>query len=364
MLWPRLRVCGVLVASIAFVLVPGRVAGSATMGVPTETPRPRAVQVDPGIAYGDRAAQEVLDLYHRPGTTDLPIVVLVHGGGWRGGDKASFAGAARALAARNFVVANINYTLGPTAVPAYRKQADDVRAALSWVRSHADTFGGDADRIALVGGSAGGHLAAMVATTSNTAQQTLVRSAVSLSGPMNIAALVEEVGAHAAEGACEGRSCDERRAAMADLEALLGCAPADCDADLLAEASPVTHVDAHTPPFFLANSMREVVPAEQAREMALVLRAHGVDSDVEILPGDEHSMEYVGLVAGAVVGFLEETLRAGDPTAEPAPARDATDADTGGAPATQETRWLVVVGVALAAAGVLGALRLRRRAPR
>jgi acetyl esterase/lipase len=90
-----------------------------------------------------------------------PIVVFVHGGAWRGGDKANHDTKAQRFVAEGFVFASINYRLHPAVEVG--AQAQDVAHAVSWVARNADTFGGDGERVFLIGHSAGAHLAALVA---------------------------------------------------------------------------------------------------------------------------------------------------------------------------------------------------------
>lgn len=284
---------------------------------------------------------------------------MVHGGGWRGGDKADLRPAATGLAARGFVVFNVNYRLGPTASPAYIKQVADVKRALAWVRRHASEYGGDPEALALVGGSAGGHLAALVATSVGAPR---VRAAVSLSGPMDIRLLVAALRESA--GACSAgdrtRVCEGLRLARSDLKALLGCPPLSCPASILESASPAAQVTQDTPPFFLANSADEVLPPTQARAMALALEAQGVGYELQILPGDEHSIAYARLLAGDVIEFLQDRLGSvGPPPSSPsATPSDQEPPDTTDGPPW--TRW-ILGGVFLASGLVVSGILIRRR---
>jgi acetyl esterase/lipase len=111
-----------------------------------------------------------LDVY-RPGTlTGRPALVLVHGGGWMGGDKAGTnqVETARAFARRGFVVFSVNHSLNPVGnrTPNFRQPPiDDVADAVEWVRANAATYGADGTKVAALGQSSGGHLALMVALT-------------------------------------------------------------------------------------------------------------------------------------------------------------------------------------------------------
>lgn len=95
----------------------------------------------------------------------LPAVLMVHGGGWTGGSKEAMRPLALALAARGWVVVSTSYRLAGQAP--YPAALYDVKAAVRWLRAHAAKFGIDPQRVGAVGGSAGGHLVGLVATTAD-----------------------------------------------------------------------------------------------------------------------------------------------------------------------------------------------------
>ena len=112
--------------------------------------------------YGDRTLE--MDIY-RPNDAwgKLPAVVCIHGGGWAKGTRESHGAMAQALASRGYVAATISYRLsGEAKFPA---QIHDCKAAVRFLRSHADEYGIDADHIGAIGLSAGGHLTALLATS-------------------------------------------------------------------------------------------------------------------------------------------------------------------------------------------------------
>ena len=127
------------------------------------------VVVQRGVRYIDRegvpARRTSLDV-HRPADIDrgepMPVLIFVHGGGWSIGDKAR-VGSKPAWAARNgWVLVSVNYRLSPDVM--HPEHARDVAAAVAWVRANASTFNGDPERIAVMGHSAGAHLAAIVSS--------------------------------------------------------------------------------------------------------------------------------------------------------------------------------------------------------
>ncbi|MEL7267635.1 MAG: alpha/beta hydrolase, partial [Planctomycetota bacterium] len=91
-----------------------------------------------------------------------PVFLFVHGGSWKKGDKENGWFLAKRMIERGYIFASTNYRLLPKAK--FPENAVDVAAAVAWMRAHAAEYGGDPDRIILVGHSAGAHLAALVGT--------------------------------------------------------------------------------------------------------------------------------------------------------------------------------------------------------
>lgn len=119
--------------------------------------------VERDIAYVDGGgARQSLDLAVPHGAAQAPLVVIVHGGSWRSGDKASAAPIGRRFLARGFAAAAVNYRLHPEADPA--AMASDVAAAVAWLQKNAPARRVDPDRIFLVGHSAGAHLVSLIGT--------------------------------------------------------------------------------------------------------------------------------------------------------------------------------------------------------
>jgi len=132
-------------------------------GPDTAIALPADVKVVRDIAYGPDAAQR-MDVYLPEHPAAAPVILMVHGGGWRRGDKAMGAGLANKIAhwvPEGYVVVSVNYRLAPQAGPL--EQADDVAMALAFAQSKAPSWGADAARFVLMGHSAGAHLVALLA---------------------------------------------------------------------------------------------------------------------------------------------------------------------------------------------------------
>jgi acetyl esterase len=225
-----------------------------------------------------------------------PAVVLIHGGGWLGGDRSASADSAQRLASLGFVAFSIDYRLTP-AHP-YPAAVDDVRAAVRWLRkpAHVAAFRIDPARIGAFGSSAGGHLAGMLATIGRGSldRGSRVRAAVSWSGPMDFT--IES-------------ATDSAVLHTPTVAAFLACTydQPGCRARE-ALASPIVHVDKTDAPMLLANSEQELVPPEQARRMASALAAARVKYQLVVFPGDRHADAFADDVWADTVAFLERYL--------------------------------------------------------
>ena len=194
-----------------------------------------------------RRRRLTLDLYKpakHSGT--LPAIVMFFGGGWQNGRPGLFAPLGQALAQRGYVCIVPEYRLsGEAPFPA---AVHDCKAAIRWTRANAKRFLIDPDRIATIGGSAGGHLSGFMGASNgierfegggdNRDRSSVVQACVVLCGPMNM------LDTHILERLAKVKDSPRGDAI---LDFLGGHAPEDNKA-LYLEASPLTHVGSHTPP--------------------------------------------------------------------------------------------------------------------
>jgi acetyl esterase len=302
------------------------------------------LRVTRNLQYGaDHGEALLLDAYEpAAAAAPSPILILIHGGGWVSGDKAEYEPFARALAGTGYVVFDINYSLDLSRSPAFPREVTDVRTALHWVESHAEQFKGDINRIGIAGGSAGGYLAAVVGTRADSSSKARIRAVISLSGPMDLVSLVADLRkAVTSSEPCAPAQCVAIDRAKQRLSGLLGCDPLVCPQELLREASPLTYVTAATPPFFLANSTDEILPATQATNMAAALRSVNVPVSLQLVPGTGHAVAYVSSIRTQLLNFLTKYV-AGHPSdpGNSAPSRPQN------VQWSAVLRWIVVITVA------------------
>jgi acetyl esterase len=272
-------------------------ATTTTAGTPT-TPTGVRAERDITWRHVDGATLTLDAFLPARAATGRPAVLLIHGGGWQAGDKASLDPEAERLAALGYDAFSINYRLAP-AHP-YPAAVDDVQAAVRWLRAptQAQRFGLDPHRIGALGSSAGAHLAGMLATLGRGPldRGARVLAAVSWSGPMDFV-----------DFPAVGLTAQQQAALQNGIGNFLGCLPSACPTTAKA-ASPITQVDATDAPMLLVNSDAELVPVDQAQRMAVALQAAGVREQLVVLHGHLHAAAYASPVWDQTVTFLGHEL--------------------------------------------------------
>ncbi len=290
----RARGVGFWVGLIAVVLLTP--AGEAARGqqpknagAATKAARrvPPGVVVERNLVYaqvGDRALR--LDVYRPEGPVQgvrRPLLVWIHGGGWRKGSHGGTPAAGLAAPEAGYVVASIEYRLTDEAI--FPAQIEDCRAAIRWLRASAERFGIDPERVGVWGSSAGGHLAALVGTAGNEAlwdvgdhldQTSRVQAACDFFGPADLDALSEtsaQTSATSTLGLFLGGALSEKR-------------------DLARAASPITYVDRNDPPFLIVHGTDDrVVPVEQSDRLVAKLKKAGVPVSYLRVEGLAHGLK-------------------------------------------------------------------------
>lgn len=241
------------------------------------------------LRYGPAGRRNLLDIYRprQPAASGAPVILQIHGGAWIVGDKAQ-QGLPLMLhmAKKGFVCVAINYRLSPRAT--FPDHLIDCKKALAWVREHIEDYGGDPSRILVTGGSAGGHLAAMVALTANDPRyqpgfeeaDTSVSACVPVYGVYNLQELF---------GARKGAE-----KAWVDRMARWVMGKTESEApELYREASPIEKIGDNAPPFFVIHGKNDnLVPISQARSFVAALRERaGAKVAYVELPGAPHAFD-------------------------------------------------------------------------
>jgi acetyl esterase/lipase len=253
---------------------------------------PAAVPIDGGgvrraIPYAVRPGFRPLqlDLYQPSDGRSRPVVLFLHGGGWRLGSRTVFCPTWRhwrpdpfaRLVAAGFAIVSAEYRLSGEAI--FPAQLDDVTDALRWVGARADELGVDPDRVVVWGESAGGHLAALLGLSATRARAGAVVGVVDWYGVSNLATMAAPA---RPDAVARSDAADSR-------EALLIGAPVADEPELARAASPISYVHAAAPPFHIAHGTADrFVPAEQSKELAEALRRAGVPVELDIVEGADH----------------------------------------------------------------------------
>ncbi len=270
-------ICAVLAAGVAL----------ARGQQPPEDPPfklPPGVSVESDLVYARYGARELqLDLY-RPSSGDGPFpgAIFIHGGGWSAGGRNAFRRQAAYLASQGFVCVTIEYRLSKEAP--YPAAVYDCKASVRWMRANAGHYRLNPDQIAAAGGSAGGHLAAMLGTTKddrnlegdggNAGFSSRVQAVVAFNGVFDFVSLLT-------------RTQQPQAVRDAVLPFLGG--PLDQIPEVWMQASPVAHVSGECPPFlFLHGTGDKTAPYEQTLEMQKALQDVGVRVEVYTAEGADH----------------------------------------------------------------------------
>jgi pectinesterase len=232
-------------------------------------------------------------------------VILVHGGGWRSGDRSQAVPMAQRLAAAGYVALAVEYRLSPEAL--YPAALHDLKSAVRWMRAHARELTLDTSRIAALGCSAGGHLAALLGTTNGDRRfegtgehpgySSAVQAVVDIDGVLDFT--------HPAESGKDTGSAKPSAGAS-----WIGATYRERP-DLWREASPLQHVSRQTPPILFLNSSLDRFHAGRD-EMIVKLQAYGIPSRVQTLPGTPHPFwffqPWFDTTCTYVIRFLDTTL--------------------------------------------------------
>jgi acetyl esterase/lipase len=243
------------------------------------------VAIEEGVVFGKGGGRELrCDVFTPPADVrNRRGVLLVHGGGWRQGDRSQLRGYGVLLGRRGYTLVACEYRLsGEAKWPA---QIHDVKAALRWMRAESGALGIDPARIAISGNSAGGHLALVAAGTpnlpafegmgGNEGTGTEVAAAIAFYPPVTLAPdpsrLATNPGLRAA------------------LEELFGT---DFEHEVARQASPLTHAHGAFPPTLLIHGNRdELVPAEESFRMYRALAEVGAEVELHMFNGVPHAFD-------------------------------------------------------------------------
>jgi acetyl esterase/lipase len=289
--------------------------GAQTVPKPTEEAKPLHPAFDmpdgvkfyldiPYVEKGHERQKLNLFLPEKKLDTPLPVIVTIHGGGWVGGEKDRLGARGVDTLNRGFAIAGIGYRLSSHAP--FPAQIEDCKAAIRWLRAHAKEYNLDPDRFAAVGGSAGGHLAALLGTSGGVKefdvgahldQSTRVQAVVDYCGPTDIVKFAGTKGA------------EDSESPSSLVVKLLG-GPLVEKLAMAEQANPLTHLDKDAPPFLIVHGDRDRhVPIDQSELLFAALKQAGANVRFHTIHGAAHDDLFQQEIFEMRNAFLEQTLK-------------------------------------------------------
>ena len=280
----------------ALLLVAATVACTLSCaGIPTDIAgrsERHEVEVVGNLRYADDGLLDIsskhwLDVYRPKDADHAPVLIFIHGGAWRLGDKSLHPNVGQTFAQRGIVTVSVNYALAPFGK--HPDQVHDAARAFEWVKKNIAKYGGDPDDVFLSGHSAGGHLAALLVLNDKYLKergysQKDVRGLIGLSGLYRVA----------------------------------GTGPVfvgifDNNEETIRDASPVMHVDDHQPPVLLFTAQLDIAGLDGlAVEFDEALRQHHSPVKFVRVPNRTHESEIylIGTDGDPVTAEMTAFIRA------------------------------------------------------
>tara|TARA_R110002095_G_scaffold138534_1_gene120289 strand:+ start:260806 stop:263562 length:2757 start_codon:yes stop_codon:yes gene_type:complete len=267
------------------------------------------VTVKKDVSYLGKGRTEKLDLYlpdPKFQQGPYPAVIIIHGGGWHGGDKAARReiNIGTNLAKAGYVCASINYQLAKkqskftdNLKQVWPGHLQDCKTAVRFLRKHADQYQIDTKHIGAIGGSAGGHLVAMLAVTGDDPKLEPQEPYAGFSS--RIQAVVPMYGAHDLIALAKSR---DMLSSFSEIEK-----------ELSRQASAVSHITKDDPPFLILHGTKDaLVPVEQSELLAAALKQGNIPVELLIIEGAPHSFHLQPKqqdLRPTVIGFFDRHLK-------------------------------------------------------
>ena len=326
-------ISGAIVLSVSLALAQEKPA-QQTPNKPAPSAAKPEVKLPPGVKMlgdltyipnGDDAQKLDLYLPEKPVDRPLPLIVHIHGGAWRGGSK--FPCPVVNMVSQGYAVASVEYRFSQKAV--FPAQIQDCQAAIRWLRANSKQHNLDSEHVGVVGGSAGGHLSALVGTAGgkkafpiiggNEEQSDRVQCVCDIFGPANFATVTQQ-------------AADDKNVrnifkfnSPSDPYSLLIGVSLDADKQKTDAVSPVHYVSQNTPPMLILHGTHDaLVPYAQSEELVAALKDKGVPVWLQTLPGSGHGGPAFGKPAVIVLmlNFFDKHLKGADVKIELVPEAD------------------------------------------
>ena len=286
----------------AFVLNELGLADLGLLDIEGDVPLPAGVREETDIVYGTGGGTELkLDLYSPENlSAPVPAMIFIHGGGWRSGKRQDYKLYTTRFAEMGYVVATVTYRLREAGY--FPNCVEDVKCAVRWMRANAEKLHVDPDRIAVIGGSAGGHLSMMVGYSSDVPEfegtgghegvSSAVAAVIDIYGPTDFT-----IGPN-----------QDHSLLTNFLQGTYEEIP-----EKFEKASPITYLDKSDPPTLIFHgTVDSLVPVIQSDRLAERFQELEMDYWYDRMNGWPHAMDVVQVVNDRVVqvtsAFLEEVF--------------------------------------------------------
>ena len=289
---------------------------------------PPGMKMERDISYvpnGDEAQKLDLYLPEKPAEHPLPLIVHIHGGGWMGGNK--FPCPVVGMVGKGYAVASVEYRFSQKAK--FPAQIQDCQAAIRWLRANSQQHNIDPKRVGVVGGSAGGHLSALVGTTGgkkafapiggNEEQSDRVQAVCDIFGPANFSTVMQQ-----ADDDKNVRNIFKFNSPSDPYSQLIGVS-LEGNTQKTNAVSPVHYVSKDNPPMLILHGTHDaLVPLAQSEEFAAALMEKGVEVWLQKLPGSGHGGGGFGkpAIVSLMQTFFDKHLKGADVKIELVPEAD------------------------------------------
>lgn len=261
--------------------------------------QPNSEQTIIDVAYATSSPQQKMDVYlpANRGSSTYPIL-MIHGGGWSGGDKADFTTditTLKGLLGRDYAIFNINYRLANGTSVLVPQQINDIDAAMAFINNNAAAYGINTSKFGLMGASAGAHLALLKAYRGNTDNK--VKVVVNLFGPTDMAWMYTS---HPTPTLSQ----------PSIVNAVSGTPITNTTG--YTNASPINFVTATAPPTIIFHGTADlIVPISESIRLQARLQTAGVTNQYVVYTGESHGWSGTNLVDtyNKAVAFIKNNLK-------------------------------------------------------
>lgn len=289
-------IIGVFCLLVSFALSSISISPTHAQEKPETKSKPKA-DLPPGITWefdvpyikdGDSAQR--LDIYYpeQQPKESLPLIVHIHGGGWMGGSK--YPCDVSRMTTQGYVVASVEYRFSQTSK--FPAQIQDCQAAIRWLRANAQRYHLNPEKVGVIGGSAGGHLSALVGVTGgkkvfaaiggNEDLSDAVQCVCDIFGPKNFASVMEQAGEDK-----NVKNVFKFNTPSDPYSELIGAKLSD--KEKTAAVSPISYVDKNSPPILILHGTHDaLVPFAQSEEFEAAMKKNGAPVWLQKFPGAGH----------------------------------------------------------------------------